>query len=312
MPFHERIACCEPCHSVAIQGQAVHLSFSFSARMAACSSTRGEGKDPMPTVQHKWNAEDYAKHSAAQREWAQALISKLALQGFESVLDIGCGDGKISAQLALAVKNGNVVGIDQSEDMIGLATKKYPADKYPNLSFLQMDASDIHLPRRFDIAFSNATLHWVKDHLAVLRGVRSCLKDSGKILLQMGGRGNAADVFEALETVLQSPRWAPYFRGFTPPYYFYGTEEYEAWLPASGFRAERVELFPKDMQHKGLDGLLGWLRTTWFPYTDRLPVELRDAFLAEVVAAYTAVHPIDALGIAHVRMLRLEAEAHAR
>lgn len=265
----------------------------------------------MQSAEQKWNAEDYANNSSAQLHWARELISKLSLRGYESVLDIGCGDGKISTQLSLIVKNGSVVGIDKSEEMICLAKTKFPSDKYPNLSFLHMDATDIHFPREFDVVFSNATLHWVKNQLAVLHGARACLKAGGKILLQMGGRGNAADIFGAMEAVKQSSQWAPYFGGFTPPYYFYGPEEYQEWLSASGFRGMRVELIPKDMQHQGVKGLMGWLRTTWFPYTDCLPVELRDTFLAEVVAAYTVAHPIDALGNTHVRMVRLEAEAYA-
>ncbi len=265
----------------------------------------------MQSIPRKWNAEDYAKNSSAQLQWGQELISKLALQGNESVLDIGCGDGKISAQLALAVKNGSVVGIDLSEDMIQLAEEMLPSDKYPNLSFLCMDAANIRLSKKFDVAFSNAALHWVKDHIAVLRGIRTCLKEGGKILLQMGGRGNAADVFSAVKMVMQHPQWKHYYREFEPPYYFYGLEEYENWLIKSGFRSVRVELVSKDMQHQGVEGLLGWLRTTWFPYTDRLPIELRDAFLADVVAAYTATHPIDFLGNTHVRMVRLEVEAKA-
>jgi trans-aconitate 2-methyltransferase len=265
----------------------------------------------MYSVQQIWNAEDYAKNSSVQLQWAQELISKLALQGYESVLDIGCGDGKISAQLALAVNNGDVLGIDLSEDMIRFAAKQFPLEKYPNLSFLCMDATDIRLSKRFDVAFSNAALHWVNDHTAVLRGIHACLKSSGKVLLQMGGRGNATDVFGAIEMVLQYPRWKSYYESFTPPYKFYGPEEYEGWLLEGGFRPVRVELVPKDMQHHGIEGLLGWLRTTWFPYTERLPIELRDAFLAEVVETYTAAHPIDVLGNIHVKMVRLEVEAYA-
>ncbi len=265
----------------------------------------------MQSIQQEWNAEEYAKNSSAQLQWAQELISKLALQGNESVLDVGCGDGKISAQLAMTVKKGSVVGIDLSKDMIRLATEKFPSDKYPNLSFMCMDAADIRLNTKFDDAFSNAALHWVKDHVAVLSGLRACLNVDGKALLQMGGRDNAADIIGSMNMVMQSPHWAPYYQGFTQPYYFYGPEEYENWLSAAGFKAARVELIPKDMQHQGVEGLMGWLRTTWFPYTDRLPVELRDGFLAEVVAAYTKVHPLDALGNTHVRMIRLEVEAHA-
>ena len=265
----------------------------------------------MQQVQHKWNAEDYAKNSSVQLQWAQELIEKLALHGCESVLDIGCGDGKITGRLALAVKNGHVIGIDQSEDMIRLATEQFPSAKYPNLSFFRMDATEIRLTEKFDVAFSNATLHWVKDQVAVLRGVRNCLKSGGKILFQMGGCGNASEVFLAIEKVLQHERWRRYYGDFKTPYHFYTPEEYEAWLFETGFRPVRLELMPKDMQHQGVEGFKGWLRTTWFPYTDRLPLELRDAFLSELVETYMMTHPIDAHGNIHVKMVRLEVEAYA-
>lgn len=265
----------------------------------------------MQPVQYKWNAEDYAKNSSAQLQWAKELVSKLPLHGGESVLDIGCGDGKVSAQIALAAKNGHVLGIDVSQDMIRLASEQFPPAKYPNLSFVCMDARDIRLSDRFDVAFSSAALHWVKDHIAVLRGVRACLKSGGWILLQFGGRGNADEVLRIVESAVRTPRWRGYYEGFTSPYHFYGPEEYEAWLLDSGFRPVRVELTPKDMRHVGADGLKGWLRTTWFPFTDRLPMELRDTFLDEVVETYTTAHPIDALGNTHVQMVRLEVEAFA-
>ena len=86
-------------------------------------------------------------------------------------------------------------------------------------------------------------------------------------------------------------------------------EDYEAWLPRAGFRVARAELFTKDMPHADRDAFLGWLRTTWFAYTDRLPAELRDAFCDEVADAYTAARPPDAEGVFHVRMMRLEVEA---
>jgi trans-aconitate 2-methyltransferase len=266
----------------------------------------------MPSAELKWNAKDYARNSSAQLQWAQELIAKLALQGCESVLDIGCGDGKITRCLALAAKNGNVLGIDQSEDMIRLASEQFPSTKYPNLSFLRMDATKIRLSERFDAAFSNAALHWVKNHLAVLRGVHDCLKSGGKILFQMGGCGNAADVFLAIEKVVRRERWRRYYEDFKTPYHFCAPEEYEAWLLQSHFRPVRLELVRKDMQHRGAEGFQGWLRTTWHPYTDRLPPELRDAFLSELVETYLAAHPIDALGNTHVKMVRLEVEAYSR
>jgi trans-aconitate 2-methyltransferase len=262
-------------------------------------------------MEQRWNAEDYAKNSAGQQRWAEELISELSLRGSESLIDIGCGDGKITARLAQILSRGSVLGIDSSPDMIRLAREMFPSTEHPNLSFLQMDAANIRLPRTFDIAFSNAALHWIDDPLAVLRGVHGCLKSGGKILFQLGGRGNANEVVRSIQEVTNRPQWHRHFEGFTPPYHFLGPEEYRTWLFQSGFRSVRVELIPKDMQHRGKEGFTGWVRTTWFPYTERLPAELRETFLKDVVDAYLEVHPVDPQGIVHVDMVRLEVEAFA-
>ena len=260
---------------------------------------------------HNWNADDYARNSSAQQQWAEELIAKLALKGCESVIDIGCGDGKISAAIAHAVKDGYVLGIDSSENMIKRARERFPPETNPNLAFRCMDATEIHLSGKFDIAFSNAALHWVEDQKAVLRGVHACLKTGGKILFQMGGQGNAADIFVTMQEIISQPQWKGYFDNFKPPYHFQRPNQYSTWLAETGFRPLRVELIQKDMQHAGKEGVKGWLRTTWFPYTDRLPAEMREVLLEEVVETYLTQHPIDDLGNSHIGMVRLEVEAYA-
>lgn len=262
-------------------------------------------------MKQNWNADDYARHSSAQQEWAEELIAKLSLKGNETLLDIGCGEGKITARIARDLQKGKVLGIDMSGDMIRLAGKQFPPSDYPNLSFMQMDARHIRLTERFDIAFSNAVLHWIEDQPAVLRGLHACLKPGGKLMFQMGGRGNAGEVFDLIQKIIKQSEWNAYYEDFTTPYYFYGPEEYRAWLTDSGFDVKRAELIPKDMQHHGKEGIKGWLRTTWFPYTDRLPAELKDVFLDEVIKSYTTIYPLDDLGNTHVRMVRLEVEAYS-
>jgi trans-aconitate 2-methyltransferase len=82
-------------------------------------------------------------------------------------------------------------------------------------------------------------------------------------------------------------------------------------IEKSGFRIKRVGVIPKDMQHRGKEGIKGWLGTTWFPYTGRLPADLRDFFLDQVLEGYLATHPLDCHGNTHVKMVRLEVEAYA-
>ena len=258
---------------------------------------------------YQWDANTYARHSSAQYEWARELIDKLHLRGHESVLDIGCGDGKVTALLAERVPNGRVTGIDRSENMVAFARQSFPPESYANLTFEQMDAGRITFENQFDVIFSNATLHWIKDHRAVLGGVQRSLKPGGRILFQMGGRDNAREIVAAIDRLRALPAWKTYFHDFAFPYGFYGPEEYAGWLADAGLRERRAELVFKDMKHQGADGLAGWLRTTWLPYIERVPQELRERFIAEIVATYLQAHPLDEQGLTHVDMIRLEVEA---
>ena len=259
--------------------------------------------------QYKWNAADYAKSSSCQQQWAREVIGKLELKGDETLLDIGCGDGKVTAEIAVCLPMGSVLGVDSSAEMLALAQSQYSADAFPNLCFQQQDARSLPFRGEFDVVFSNATLHWVLGHAPVLRGISASLERGGKTLLQMGGRGNAADVVAVVERVIASQEWRGYFQGFGFPYGFYGPEEYQEWLREAGLQVRRVELIPKDAAHQGRAGFEGWFRTTWLPYTQRLPEEKRDAFIAEVVARYLENHPLDDHGLVHVKMVRLEVES---
>lgn len=258
---------------------------------------------------YSWNSNDYLKHSSAQYEWAQELIEKLYLKGKESVIDIGCGDGKITALISSHLKNGNIIGIDSSADMITLAQKNFPLTKYPNLSFVLLDAININFKNRFDIAFSNATLHWVKDQLAVLKGVKKSLKNSGRILFQMGGEGNAQDIIATVDKLIKDKEWRIYFNNFSFPYTFCSPDEYSQLLTDAGLSPKRLELIPKDMVQKGKEGLAGWIRTTWLPYTERIPENKREIFIDDIINLYNKSFSIDNNGLFHVKMVRLEVEA---
>lgn len=225
------------------------------------------------------------------------------------MLDVGCGDGKVTATIARLLPRGDVTGIDISADMIRLAQHSYPSKAFPNLHFKQEDAGHLPFKDEFTTVFSNATLHWLHDPLPALLGIAKSLKNGGKILLQMGGKGNAAEIVRLLDRQIQSRQWAPYFDRFSFPYGFYGMREYRQWLQEAGLQPLRVELVPKDMVHPGPAGLTGWLRTTWHPYTRQVPEIQRETFLDELVSAYLVEHPLDEQGRTHVQMFRLEVEA---
>jgi trans-aconitate methyltransferase len=260
----------------------------------------------------KWNASAYASNSVVQQSWARELIARLALRGDEKILDIGCGDGKVTAEIARAVPDGSVTGADASAEMIAFAKKTFPAKKNFNLIFTICDARKISPSKftgKFDVIFSNAALHWVDDHERFLRGAGSVLKSGGRLVVSCGGKGNAQEVFLALRPEIRLARWRGYFRKMPAPYFFYAPGDYEKWLPKSGFKAHSLQLAPKDATYDGAAGLATWLRTTWLPYVQRVPENLREEFIAAVTQRYVAKHPPDAAGKIHVRMVRLEIDA---
>ena len=258
---------------------------------------------------YAWDAEDYLGSSSQQKKWGRELLPKLRLRGDERVLDIGCGDGKLTAEIAALVPDGHARGIDSSPEMIAFARRAFPPENHPNLSWEVKDARHLDYEGGFEVAFSNAVLHWVSDHLPVLHGVKESLEPGGRILFQMGGSGNASRVVEVLAAMLAREEWGGYFRDFSLPYRFCAPGEYEGWLRQAGLTPLRVELVPKDMVHEGRDGLAAWIRTTWLPFTQRIPEDLRDAFIFEIVDGYLDSHPPDGAGLAHVDAVRLEVEA---
>jgi trans-aconitate 2-methyltransferase len=265
---------------------------------------------PVTSLSYKWNAKDYAQNSQNQFQWAQELIPKLQLKGNEALLDIGCGDGKITAELARYLSKGKALGIDSSKNMIDLAENSFPAKEHPNLSFQVMDARKLTFQNEFDRAFSNAALHWVLDQISVLKGVQRSLKSGGKLLFQMAGKGNAKDILDIIDQLMPLEPWNQYFQGMTFPYGFYDAEEYRMFLEHAGLIADRIELFPKDMKHQGAEGLAGWVRTTWLPFTDKLPEALKANFVSEIIDRYLKEHPTDANDLVHVAMVRIEVKAH--
>jgi trans-aconitate 2-methyltransferase len=258
----------------------------------------------------EWNPEDYARNSSAQLGWANELIARLHLAGDEALLDVGCGDGKITAAFAAAVPHGFVLGVDSSLAFIAYARAHYPPAANPNLRFEQMDARRLQSERRFDLIFSNAVLHWVDDHRAFFSGCARLLKPGGRLVVSCGGAGNAAGIVAAMDGLIAKERWSAYFTDFVFPYHFNSTVGYPEILAETGFTPTRLELVEKDMTHTGRDGLAGWVRTTWMPYTHCVPENLREDFIAEAVDAYLARQPLDAQGRSHVRMVRLEIEAN--
>src|SRR5262249_3378894 len=156
---------------------------------------------------YTWNPQDYAHHSRSQEQWARELLTQIELRPNDTVLDIGCGDGRTTAAIAQAVPEGSVTGVDLSAEMITHGTTQHCRSTTTNLRFSQADAAALPFSGEFSVVFSNATLHWVPDQRAAVQGIARALRSKGRVIAQFGGQGNVADVIAAFEHVIHTQKW---------------------------------------------------------------------------------------------------------
>ncbi len=125
----------------------------------------------------------------------------------------------------------------------------------------------------------------------------------------MAGKGNALAILGLFDMLRAMPQWKKYFDNFTFPYAFLDSTEYRTLLEETGLKAVRVEVLPRDMTFRDVEGLAGWIRTTWLPYTQRVPEQMRDGFVKEIVTRYLVDHAADNADVIHLAMVRLEIDA---
>jgi trans-aconitate methyltransferase len=221
---------------------------------------------------HEFDGKKYEKASAHQREWGTKLIAELDLQGTERILDLGCGDGALSAQIADLVPDGQVVGIDASGGMIEAARSK--ARK--NLRFLRVDINDLNFAEEFDVVFSNATLHWIKDHKRLLRNVGRALREGGRLRFNFAGEGNCSYFFAVIREAMAAEEFAGYFAGFDWPWYMPSVEEYSALMDASGKENVHVWGENADRHFPDAAAMIKWIdQPSLVPFLAHLPDRAR-------------------------------------
>lgn len=231
---------------------------------------------------HEFNGKKYEQASAHQKEWGTKLIAELALTGNESVLDLGCGDGALTRQLAERLPRGEVLGIDASQGMIDVAKTR----EQENLRFLRLDINDIDFENRFDIVFSNATLHWVKDHKRMLAELRRALRFGGRLRFNFAADGNCANFFAVIREVMARDEFRSSFTGFEWPWYMPTVEAYRALAESIGLYDVRVWGENADRFFPDEDAMVRWLeQPSLVPFLVHIPESAKDSFRTAVVTS---------------------------
>ena len=204
---------------------------------------------------YEFNGQLYSKASNHQAEWGSRVIDGLGVKADSRILDLGCGDGRLTHALALRAEKGRVTGIDASLGML----EKAREHSTPNLEFLHMDINDINFENEFDIIFSNAALHWVHGHKKLLDNCFRALRPGGAIRFNFAGKGNCRALFSVVRALMRKKEYAPHFAGFVWPWYMPAVDEYENLMDRTDFINRKVWGQIADRYFKSAVEITGWI-----------------------------------------------------
>jgi trans-aconitate 2-methyltransferase len=226
----------------------------------------------------EWDAETYDAVSDPQYEWGTEVLRRLELRGEETVVDAGCGSGRITAELLERLPRGRLIAVDGSAAMIEKARERL-GDR---ASYLTTDLAELELEEPVDLIFSTATFHWIADHDRLFARLRAALRPGGRLVAQCGGEGNVADYAEQIRAVAAESRYAPHLRDLEGIWNFAGPEETEARLRGAGFEPVKCWLQPKPVTPAKPYEFA--VTVTLGPHLARLPEELQRPFVESILA----------------------------
>jgi trans-aconitate methyltransferase len=219
----------------------------------------------------KWDAGLYDEKHSFVGKMAGDLIELLAPQAGEEILDVGCGTGHMTAQIAAS--GAKVMGVDMSASMVAQARRKYP-----EIMFEVGDARELRMEKKFEAVFSNATLHWINEPGRAVEAIAQRVKPGGRFVAEFGGKGNVARFMEAAETA-----WKKAMPGkeFPSPWYYPGIAEYAMLLERYGFEVTYAILFGRATPlEDGEGGLRNWIVMFAGSILEKLPAEKREEWIS--------------------------------
>jgi SAM-dependent methyltransferase len=215
----------------------------------------------------RWSASDYAKNGRFVQEMAGQVFAILDAKPGERILDLGCGDGTLTAEIKAA--GADVLGVDLSDELLAVARMK-------GLSVRKLDGHALDFVSEFHAVFSNAALHWMRKPELVIAGVHRALRPHGRFVAELGGHGNVAALATAMRAVSARRNGDPVL---LTPWFFPTPEEYGELLAEGGFTVREITLVPRPTPLK--HGIEGWLRTFGRSFFDQFPEPERTAAVAE-------------------------------
>ena len=240
-----------------------------------------------PGGSREWNAGSYDRVSGPQFAWGEEVVDELELDGSETVLDAGCGSGRVS-ELVLArldeAAGGRLICVDGSQAMVAEAQRRLGAGvKVVHSDLLELGVGDLGGP--VDALISTATFHWLLDHDALFTRVLEWLRPGGRMRAQCGGEGNTARFYSIATEVSRREPYAAHIGAMPQIHNFASAEETAARLERLGFSDVECWLQPRDTQP---EEPREFIHTVCLgPHVDALPEQLRGPFVDDVFALWS-------------------------
>jgi trans-aconitate 2-methyltransferase len=225
-----------------------------------------------------FDARTYHRVSNVHQEWADALLDRLGLHGDETVLDAGCGSGRVTEKLLERLPRGRVIAVDGAPSMVDQARELLGDRATVRLG----DLAALELDEPVDTVFSNAVFHWIPDHDALFAALFAALRPGGRLVAQCGGARNIARFRAHADAVSAREPYAAHLAGFTGVWNYQDAEATAARLTGAGFADVETWLQPWETTP---DEPEAFVRTICLnPQLEHLPAELHDAYVADVLA----------------------------
>lgn len=243
-----------------------------------------------------WDGTEYRKVNTLQEQLARDALAAFDLDGVSSLLDIGCGDGRITEEIAARLPGATVVGLDPSPRMIAIA----PAGG--TLSFELGDVCAMTYAQRFDAVVSFNALHWVHDQERALRRIAAALRPGGRALLIFVCRGPRPSLEDVAMQVADDPRWAPRLGHQQAPFVHPDVAEWGELATSCGLSVASLDVQDVTWDFGSREAFRRWCAVGFGAWTDQLPVDAADEFVAEVVETYEEIN--GAVGVFSFPQLR--------
>ena len=226
----------------------------------------------------EWDGSSYDRISGVMQSMGLDVLERLELAGEETVIDAGCGSGRVTEALIERLPEGHVIGVDGSASMIEAARERLG----DGAELIVSDLLELEVQAPVDAILSTATFHWIRDHDALFARLRACLRPGGRLVAQCGGEGNIVELRRRAMIVGHREPFGEHLRRFEPPWNYAGPEETRRRLLAAGFQSAECWLAPAPQEPEHPREFLETIVLQ--PYVHALPPDLRDRFMDEVLA----------------------------